>query len=193
MSETFQHRVERLEHEPTLPAPERHKALPEHAAQALKAEQAEDIQEARNELSELTQAETHNPVQEQLSSAENAPQTATPASINRELRQITLNRELRQLQRKLPTLQRNFSKIVHQPAVRVASEAAGKTISRPSGLLGGGIVALIGTSVYLYMAKHYGFEYKPSAFLMMLAAGFALGLALEFIVHMATRSRHAHD
>jgi hypothetical protein len=193
MSETFQHKIERLEHEATLPAPEQHKSLPEHAAKALKAEQAEELQEARNEVSELAQAESSNPVEQQLRSAENTSQAATPGSINRELRQITLNRELLQLQRKLPALQARFSKVIHQPAVRAVSEAAGKTVSRPSGLLGGGIVALVGTSIYLYMANHYGFAYNPSVFLLFLAIGFGLGLVLELIVHLTMRSRHAHD
>jgi hypothetical protein len=193
MSETYQHRVERQEHEPVLPAPEQHKSLPEHAARALKAEQVQDLQEARSELAELAQEETRNPVKEQLSGAENAPQAVTPGQINRELRNITLTRELKQLQRKLPAIQRNFSKVIHQPYVRIASEAAGNTVSRPSGLLGGGIVALVGTSVYLYMASHYGFEYNPSVFLLLLVAGFALGLGIELIVHLTTRSRRAHD
>ena len=191
MSETFQHKIERLEHEPTLPLPEQHKALPEHAIEAAKAEQAQSLQEARIDVSELAQAEQQNAIKEQLSAAENSPQTATPGTINRELRQLTLSRELKVLQRKLPFAQRSLSKIIHQPVVRATSEAAGKTVSRPSGLLGGGIMALCGTSVYLYLAKHLGFEYNYSLFLLFFAGGFLLGLAIELIVHFATVHRQA--
>ncbi|MDB5164834.1 MAG: hypothetical protein JWL89_460, partial [Candidatus Saccharibacteria bacterium] len=108
---------------------------------------------------------------------------------SRDLLSVTWNREIKNLQRKLPVLQRSLSKVIHQPVVRVASEAAGKTISRPSGLLGGGLVALIGTSGYLYTAKHAGFRYNYLVFLMLFAGGFIVGLILELLIWTASLSR----
>jgi len=45
-------------------------------------------------------------------------------------------------------------------------------------LLGGGILALLGTSSYLYLAKHIGFTYNYSVFLILFFGGFILGLSL---------------
>lgn len=58
-----------------------------------------------------------------------------------------------------------MSKVIHQPVVRNVSEAAGKTVSRPSGLLGGSLMAFIGTSAYFYLAANQGFKYIIMLFL----------------------------
>jgi hypothetical protein len=190
------------EHAPrleTLPTPEHHELLTAHASpEKAKSEPAEKdpaqiAQEARTAVAEVTRSETQPNPLERLQAAEQSPQAA-PQHINRELKQITLRRELQYIRRQLPAPQRALSKIVHQPAVRAVSENAGKTVSRPSGLLGGGLVALIGTSSYLYLAKHIGFTYNYGVFLVLFVAGFAVGLGLELLVHLATsRRRKASD
>lgn len=105
------------------------------------------------------------------------------------LKKQTLKRELQSIQRKESAPARTLSKVVHQPTIQAVSEVAGKTVSRPSGLLGGGFVALVGTSVYLYLAYHIGFTYQPTVFLLLLVVGFALGLAGELLVRLVMHSR----
>lgn len=147
---------------------------------------------ARQEIART--AEKANSPIDRLKAAEAADKPAQPLNVNRELKAITLNRELRAIQRKLPAPQRALSKLVHQPAVRAISEAASKTVSRPSGLLGGGIVAFLGTSGYLYLAKSSGSRYNYLVFLALFAGGFLIGLGLELAVHAATSShRHSND
>ncbi len=130
---------------------------------------------------------------EQLEASENAAQPAQSGYINRELRAITLRRELNSIRRRLPAPQRVLSKIIHQPAIRVVSEAAGKTVSRPSGLLGGGLAAFLGTSGYLYLARHDGFTYNYGVFLALFVGGFFFGLFLEYAVYLATLRQRSHD
>jgi len=188
--------------------PEKLKTSPEQQPETLPmlptAEQAEKLRpgekdprlalhEARETVAETIQAETRPNPLEALAAAEKASEPATPRQINRELKQITLRRELQTIRRQLGAPQRALSRVVHQPAVRVVSEAAGNTVSRPSGLLGGSLVAFFGTSGYLYLAKHIGFTYNYFVFFLLLAGGFAIGLALEFMVHLATASRRRHD
>ncbi len=148
-------------------------------------EKANDAREAIKHETE-TQA---NPL-EGLKAAEEAAQPAPSLNVNRELKQITLRRELQQIRRRLPAPQRTLSKVIHQPVVRVTSEFAGKTVTRPSGLLGGGVVALTGTSIYLYMANHIGFAYNYGVFLILLGLGFVLGLVIELLVSLAFKARH---
>lgn len=148
----------------------------------------EEAENARDTIKHETETQT-NPL-EGLKSAVETAQPAPTRTINRELRQITLRRELKNIRRKLPAPQRALSKVIHQPVVRVTSEVAGKTISRPSGLLGGGFVALVGTSLYLYLANHIGFNYNYGVFLVLFAGGFILGLLIEFLVSLFFKSQH---
>lgn len=177
MSESFQQTVERAEHQPALPTPEQ--AEPLRPGEKAPETGPQTAQEARTAVHELYQSQpSPNPL-EKLQAEERAAEPAPRLDVTHELKKITRERELRNLQRREAAPVRTFSKLVHQPVVRVLSEAASTTISRPSGLLGGGIVALIGTTAYLYLARHVGFTYNYLIFLLLFVGGFALGLLLE--------------
>jgi hypothetical protein len=192
MSEQINFKPEQHKAPPALPTAEQAEPLRTGEADPVK-RQAKALNEARTIVAETTQSESPPNPLETLQTAEKASQPITPHQVNRELKQITLRRELQQIRRKLPGPQRVLSKVIHQPVVRVVSETAGKTISRPSGLLGGGLVAFLGTTSYLYLARHLGFTYNYLVFLLLLAGGFILGLALELLVHLATASRRGND
>ena len=193
MSETFQHRTERLEHEPTLPSPEKHKEIAEHAEVAKKAEQAhvESLVDAREQVAEIAKVEQASLAKEHLEPTTNE-NTNFAGTVNSELKAITYNRELKNIRRKLAPSERALSKVIHQPVVRVVSEVAGKTISRPSGILGGSVLAFLGTLSYAYLAHHIGFEYNYSVFLLLFVGGFALGLILELIIRTLHLSRQSN-
>jgi hypothetical protein len=184
--ESFEKLLDKAEHQ---------ELLTEHAEHAGEAENTAEqttrkLVEARQTV-EATAA-TNNPL-EDLKVAEAASAPAQPRTINRELKQITLQRELLSLRRKLAPPQRTLSRVIHQPVIRVVSEAAGRTVTRPSGLLGGSLVAFLGTSGYLFLAKYLGFTYNYSIFLFLFAAGFAFGLGLELLVQLAMVSRRRAD
>lgn len=190
MAETTRSKPEQHEHLIMDAAHE----LPEHASPAkLEAasetlrRQGEQAREVAEQAAESSAAEKNR--LEQLEKTGKAPEPVHPGLISSELKHITLQRELQAIRRKLPAPERVLSRIIHQPTVRVVSEAAGKTVSRPSGLMGGGLVALLGTSGYLYFANHMGFRYNYVVFLALFAGGFVIGVILEFIVWIATRSR----
>lgn len=184
------------EHQELLLEPaETHELLTEHAEGSSKeaalkhsAERLESLVEAREQAS--TEAVVARTTERLKAAAEASPGPSVPQTINRELKAITLRRELQMIRRKLPAPQRAFSKIVHQPVVRAISETASKTISRPSGLLGGGLVAFFGTSIYYYLAQHIGFTYNGFLFILLFVGGFVVGVALEFLIHLAIRSRN---
>jgi hypothetical protein len=186
------------ENEALLPTKERPEVMLPTAEKAEplrpgEADPAKALKEARATVDETNRSEAQPNPLEALQASEKASQAMEPRRINRELKQITLRRELQQIQRKLPLPQRALSKVIHQPVVRAASAVAGQTISRPSGLLGGGLVAFLGTSGYLYLARHIGFTYNYLVFLLLLAGGFLLGLVLELLVYLALGSRRRAD
>ncbi len=192
MSETLQSSPETGRER--LPKAERLLPTAEQAEPLRKNEVDPRIQaaEARQEIA-LTAEKAASPL-DRLKAAEAADKPVQPLNINRELKAITLNRELRTIQRKLTTPQRALSKLVHQPLIRAISEAADSTISRPSGLLGGGLAAFLGTSAYLYLTKAHGYDYNYFISFALFAGGFIVGLGLEMLVHLLTSShRHSSD
>lgn len=180
------------------------KQLSKHETLALPtAEQAEKLRkgekdpqqlvaEARKEIA--NNAEESSKPLEKMNAAVESGKPHQSLNVNQELKAITLRRELNNIRRKLPATQKALSKVIHQPVVRAVSEVTGKTVSRPSGLLGGGLVALIGTSTYLFIANQSGIKYNYFVFLGLFIGGFILGLVLELAVYAATSSRrHAND
>jgi len=176
-----------------LPAPEKIEALPTaEQAEPLRAGEADPMQRleaARDTIEQEQPANEQDDPLQRLQAAEKAAEPAAPTFVNADLKKVTLRREIQAIRRKLPVTQRALSRVVHQPVVRVLSEVTGKTASRPSGLLGGGVVAFLGSAVYLYMTKHVGFTYNYLVFLLLFVGGFGIGLALELIVWALTARR----
>ena len=101
----------------------------------------------------------------------------------RELKQEALKRSLQRTRKHMSTTSRAFSKVIHQPVVDTISKVGEKTIARPTGILTGAIVALIGSSYLLYTAKHYGFQYNYLVVLLLLGGGYLVGLVIEFLIY----------
>lgn len=115
----------------------------------------------------------------------------TPVVIDRAVKNKAYKKELHRVQSHLPKSQRSFSKFIHAPSVETASEVGGKTVARPSGLLGGGIAAFVGSALLVWTSRHYGFTYNFFVFIALLIAGFVVGLVIEMIVRGLTRSHHS--
>jgi hypothetical protein len=76
---------------------------------------------------------------------------------------------------------KSFSKFVHGPTINTLSEAAGKTIIRPSGIVAGGLSTLAGSGYYYYAARQTGYSYSFTVALLLFVGGFAVGLMAEMI------------
>jgi hypothetical protein len=111
---------------------------------------------------------------------------------NDHLKSQTLNLTLRKTRQQLSKPAMAFSKVIHQPQVDVISDVTGKTIARPSGLLFGGLFALLGSLLYLYSSYHYHFTYKYIAFSLFFVGGFIIGLLIEFLGKVFKRNKTEH-
>ena len=109
--------------------------------------------------------------------------------INKELKLLALKRTLVRLRSQLSRPQRKFSEFVHQPTVDKTSRIAEKTVGRPYGILMGGITSLAGSSILLYTAKHYGFSYNLSVFIILFVAGYFVGLIIEALVKVVKKKK----
>jgi len=104
---------------------------------------------------------------------------AAPGLINKDLKALKYKRTLQSVRKDLKPTERVLSKVIHNQTVDAVSQAAEKTVARPSGLLFGGICAFIGSSLFLWVSKHYGYEYNFLLFALFFLGGFGLGLILE--------------
>lgn len=129
------------------------------------------------------------PANKELTKAEKGPDDDSVLYVNRELKQETWNRTMTRVRKQLSAPQRVMSRIIHQPVVDTVSRAGAQTVARPSGLLGGGICALIGSSFFLIMARRFGFTYNYLIFFLFFIGGFAVGLILELIVFAFRRKK----
>lgn len=84
------------------------------------------------------------------------------------------------VRRELSSPERTFSKLIHQPIIEKTSEVAGKTIARPSGIVGATIAACIGLLSIYSIAQFAGFSLSGSEMPLLLAIGFVLGLIGEW-------------
>ena len=156
-----------------------------HEKQPSNAEKQENISALRQEVSK----EAHQSGDLKLDNLgeQKSPVATTP--VNRELKNMMRIRTLKRIQKELPASQRTLSKIIHTKPVEVLSTAGEKTIARPAGLLGGGLLALIGSIVTLYTAKHYGFRYNLLLFFMLFVLGYLVATLLELIIRIIQRAR----
>lgn len=174
-----------VEHQKELEAPKTPERLPdaEHAEPLRKGEQdpVKSLEAARETIEEINEEDKAPSPMEKLEKEADSAKALGHGEINAELKKITLRRELKNIRSKLSGPDKALSSVIHQPAVRVVSEASAKSIARPSGLLGGGITAFIGTTAYLVLANQMGFSYNYFVFIALFVIGFILGLTIEIV------------
>lgn len=105
-----------------------------------------------------------------------------PLGSQKEIKDQAYRQTLRAAQRKLPKTTRRFSQIVHNDTVNAVSEVGAKTVARPSGLLGGSVIAFFGSVIFLYYARHYGFRYNYLVLFILFALGFVVGAMIELVI-----------
>jgi hypothetical protein len=140
----------------------------------------ESIDEIRNSID--------NEAKRQLESkkADNEKRTdhdvETPSFVNKNMKKTAYKKELIKIQHNLKKPQKAFSRFIHIDNIERASDIGAKTVARSSGILGGGIIALLGSSIYLWMSKNYGFSYNYFVFIILFILGFLLGIVVELII-----------
>lgn len=175
---------------------------PEHSSEKLdlSQEQARNLERLREaaeqapEQSSEALADLQQTVEQQAISGKEitvgereTPYATQPFGVHQTLKTNAYKHTLSRVRSRLSAPERGFSKLIHQPAVENASNAGAKTLARPSGILGGGVLALVGSSYLLYAAKHYGYRYNFFAFFLLFIIGFAAGILLEAIIRLLRR------
>lgn len=139
---------------------------------------SEKLELARNKINEIK-----SPVKSELikESLESNDADDGMHWVSRELKTQAHNRLLSSVRNHLSPTEKKISKVIHRPLVENTSEAIGKTIARPSGILMGSIFSFTGSLVAYLIARKLGGEIKHSVFYMLFIVGFSLGLLIEII------------
>jgi hypothetical protein len=147
--------------------------------------------EHKEKISQIRETAAEQALTSEQASADNEQASHTPrqAFVNSELKDLAYARTLKRVRQNFNRPTRAFSKVIHQPVVDAVSEGVAKTVGRPSGILGGGLLALVGTTVYYYITKHYGYDYNFFVFLALLASGFVAAWCIEFLLRAMRGSR----
>ena len=155
-------------------------------AEALEHKSEERIAEIQHTIEdEAISAEEFMPAENEGSLA------PSPTYVNRELKDMSFRRTMRNTRKQLRAPERLASKIIHQPVVEKVSDVASVTVARPSGILGGGLFALVGSFLLLWITKKYGYEYNYLVFFMLFAGGFAMGMIAELALKTVLKRRRA--
>lgn len=153
-------------------------------AELSPAEQERQIEAAQAAVAAAEASTTERPAVPVLPATDDRP-----LFIDKAIKSLRLKKNLTHVQNKLRPAEKGFSKVVHQPLVQLVSEQAAKTVTRPSGMLGGGLMAFVGSLGYLWLTRHYGLTYNYFFFLLFFIVGFALGLLGEYLSYLS-RGRH---
>jgi hypothetical protein len=96
---------------------------------------------------------------------------------------------LKKVRGQLNVTDRAFSKVVHNKTIDTVSNAASKTVARPSAFLGGSFGALVGSAALLYISRQNGFTYNYTAIFALFVGGFFVGALIELVVKLLFRRR----
>ena len=115
-------------------------------------------------------------------------ETHQPLGLHQELKQTEYKRTLNRVRNSLNPVDRTLSRVIHQPVVDKVSEITGRTIARPRGLLFGGLFACLGSIIFLYFTKYYGFKYNYLLFMVLFVGGYFFGLIVDLIARSTKRT-----
>lgn len=160
-----------------------HAKTKEHLAK-VESSRAEKAAEHSNNHHEAERAR-HEVHENAKSAAEYTPtqneQVHVDEFYSKDTKEHAFNTTMHHVRSKMKKSERVFSSFIHNPVVEKTSELAGKTIARPSGMMGATIAAFIGLLSVYSIAKYAGFRLSGSEMPFLLLIGFATGLFAEWI------------
>lgn len=167
--------------------PQSHQEHKHHTHEKVRHEHAEALGKIKLEIEQS--AESGEELKKDLAAETKQPDQ--PRFLNNELRQKALKDVLSRTRNHLNKPEKSLSKFIHRPLVEKVSVVTASTIGRPSGLAAAGFVAFVGGSLLLYLSNHYGYEYRFSAYGLLLGCGFVAGLLIELFVKLMRRGKHS--
>ena len=155
----------------------------ERARKSLEKKGHKKSKESLEEIKREAESLAEENAEEASKGAEKEEQVNVSVSDKKQSYSQTMNR----VRGRMNPVSKTFSSIIHAPIVEQASELAGKTVVRPSGIMGGGLAAVLGLGFVLFFARRNGFALAGSEFILLLIGGFILGVLFEGLTKVFRR------
>lgn len=178
-----------MSHESLPQGPESKNTLSPAEAKQHHERLKEKIESRAEEVGDNSRAELearHEIKETAISAAEYSPTSGEdtaptePTTTTKQEKQRSFDTTMHHARKNMRVLDRSFSKVIHQPVVEKTSDALGKTVARPSGLMGAGVASFIGLLSIFGVAKYAGFELSGSEMPLLILIGLVTGLFVEW-------------
>lgn len=100
---------------------------------------------------------------------------------HQELKHDGYRKTMARIRSQLSRSEKTLSKYVHSKHAEKMDAMVGRTIARPWGLFGGGLVAFVGSLIVLIFANYIGFRYNFTVFVLLFVFGYAAASVLELV------------
>lgn len=182
---------------PAPRGPEHKTSIEAHGERAPSAERPREHEKAKTPEKHHNVEAIQKSIENQARSSKETPVGEQEAEARpvigqqHELKAEAYQKMLRNARARMRPSEQTFSKVIHQPIVESVSTITAATAGRSSGLVGGGLVALLGSSFILFMGEYYGFRYNFFVFIATFIGGFVLGVVIEFLWRLAKGKRRS--
>lgn len=143
---------------------------------------AEDLRNIRHKVENLAHSKNESKI-------DKPKQNTSHVLVSKQLKQEMLTKTIKKVQKKLNPTQRTLSKIVHNPTVDKISNVSEKTVARPYGILGGGLLALLGSIFSTYLTKQFGLPYNLLVFVLLFTLGYLVTTLFELLIKVLKHSK----
>ena len=162
-------------------------AIAEKLNRELESNAEKAVNAQRNTENIATKVEQLAVSGKEMGRSETADKKQHPVLVNKQLKEMAYSRAMTRVRKHLSLPSRMLSRTVHSKALERPSEIIGNTVARPSGVLGGALIATIGSSVLLWLTKHFGYTYNYLAVILLFVMGLVLGVTVEAIWKLLKR------
>jgi hypothetical protein len=108
--------------------------------------------------------------------------------LRRQLKNASYKSSLSSVRKNLPKRkQRLFSGLIHAPGMDNSNDILARTIARPKSIIGGSIVAVVGTVASVYLSKYYEYSYNYLLLFLFFVLGYAVELVFESVIKFFVR------
>lgn len=101
--------------------------------------------------------------------------------ISKHDRDISFKKHMDVVQEELPSLERRFSKFIHNKTIESLSDSLGATLARPNALLFASAAAFFFTLITYIFAKYVGFRLSGFEMIGAFILGWIIGLAYDYV------------
>lgn len=188
-----------------MSSPEQLRGGPEHTEQLSEAaaEQAEKIRQKYEQAGEHITDNEHRASAERVkvealfSKERSAGEQKTGGEpsgvakaktkmVSKETKKVAYQKTMTHIQSEMNPVSRNFSKIIHTPAIEKTSDFIGNTVARPHAILAGSFTAFLLTLSLYTLARTMGFALSGFEMIGSFIIGWILGITFDFLRVMVT-------